>query len=297
MPDHNDVEPSQEQDQQHQPEVEPPNRAQTAHQQQDDAQMEATTADDLISSRPQGSVRWRQLTVVVVIVLAALAVIVVTAGGNSGPPTPGSPQANKTAHAITTLLAGIPQSTDTLGKPAAPITLKWYGDLECPYCKEFTLGALPTLINRWVRAGQLKIEYLSMETATREPKVFEKQQVAALAAGMQDKMWNYIETFYHEQGEEDSGYITEQYLHGLASQIPGLSLTLWSEDRYDPELAGQVIAEQQAARRARYRGTPTFLIGQSNGKMNLLTPHSLTSPTFFNETIEYLLQANENGGV
>ena len=43
-------------------------------------------------------------------------------------------------------------------------------------------------------------------------------------------MWNFIELFYHEQGEEDTGYVTESYLQGLAAQVPGLNLSQWSED-------------------------------------------------------------------
>ena len=80
----------------------------------------------------------------------------------------------------------------------------------------------------------MKIEYRSMETATREPEVFDTQQVAALAAGKQNKMWNYLETFYHEQGEESSGYVTESYLQGLAQQVTGLNLATWTNDRSDP---------------------------------------------------------------
>jgi hypothetical protein len=34
-----------------------------------------------------------------------------------------------------------------------------------------------------VRPGKLKIEYRSLETATREPETFHTQQLAALAAG------------------------------------------------------------------------------------------------------------------
>ena len=108
-----------------------------------------------------------------------------------------------------------------LGNPNAPVTLQYFGDLECPICKDFTLGALPPIIQKWVRTGKVKIEYRSLETATREPEVFKTQQVAALAAGKQNKMWNYLETFYHEQGEEGSGYVTESYLQGLAQQVPG----------------------------------------------------------------------------
>jgi protein-disulfide isomerase len=233
--------------------------------------------------------RLGQLTLVAAIVVVMLAVIVVATSQSNAPPRPGSTQASTIAQAISAQLADIPQSANTLGQPTAPITLTWYGDLECPFCKEFSLGALPLLITRWVRGGQLKIEYLSMETATREPKVFETQQVAALAAGMQDKMWNYIETFYHEQGEEDSGYVTERYLRGLASQIPGLNVALWDQDRYDPQLATRVLAERHTAIGAHYRGTPTFLIGRTQGRMYKLKSASLTKPTRFNKVIEYLL--------
>lgn len=224
------------------------------------------------------------------IVLIALAVVVVTAGGSSSPPKPGSPQATTTAHAVSALLAGIPQRGNTLGQPTAPVTLRWYGDLECPFCKEFTLGALPSIVRRWVSGGQLKIEYLSMETATRGPKVFQAQQVAALAAGTQDKMWNFIETFYREQGEEDSGYVTERYLRGIAGQISGLNVPLWSEDRHDPQLSAQVLAEGLAATRAHFSGTPTFLIGTSGGTLTRFRPGTLTNPRPFEEAIEYLLR-------
>jgi protein-disulfide isomerase len=102
-------------------------------------------------------------------------------------------------------------------------------------------------------------------------------------------MWNFIETFYHEQGEEDSGYVTEQYLQGLASQVPGLNLALWTEDRSDPALANQVIAEKQAAKRAHFRGTPTFQMGPTGGTLYRFTPHSLNKPSLFGKAIEYLL--------
>jgi protein-disulfide isomerase len=247
------------------------------------------TGEELRSGDQKRRARLTRLAIAVVIVVMLLAAVVVTTGGSGSPPKPGSTQAATTDHEISALLAGIPQSGATLGRPTAPITLRWYGDLECPYCREFALGALPWTIRQWVHSGELKIEYLSMERATREPKVFQAQQVAALAAGMQDKMWNFIETFYHEQGEEDSGYVTERYLQGLASQVPGLNITLWSEDRYDPELAAQVAAENHAAIRAHFRGTPTFLIGRTGGAMTRFERGSLTDPKLFNSAIELLL--------
>ena len=117
------------------------------------------------------------------------------------------------------------------------------------------------MIQSYVRAGRLKIEYRSMESATRDPETFKVQQVAALAAGEQDKMWNFIELFYHEQGEEDSGYVTESYLQGLAQQVHGLNLVAWTAARTDPELADTITTDARAAHDAGFTHTPSFLVG------------------------------------
>jgi protein-disulfide isomerase len=130
-----------------------------------------------------------------------------------------------------------------------------------------------------------------METATREPEVFKTQQVAALAAGKQNKMWDFVELFYHEQQEEDSGYVTESYLQNLAQQVPGLNLPQWTTDRGDTALNNQVEADAQAANNAGFTGTPSFLIGKSGGPYSKLEYSSLTEPTSFNEAIEKHLKA------
>lgn len=232
--------------------------------------------------------RLRRLGALVTIVAGAIAAILISTGiSGSSPLRPGSIRAIQKE--VGALLIGVPQSTMALGQPAAPVTLQWFGDLECPFCKEFALGSLTPIIRRWVRGGQLRIEYLSMETATREPEVFKKQQIAALAAGMQNKLWYFIELFYHEQGEEDSGYVTDSYLQGLAQQVPGLDLSLWTEDRFDPELVNQIGTDKQIAKRERFRGTPAFLIGRTGGAMFKFNPGSLTSTTRFNKAVEYLL--------
>jgi protein-disulfide isomerase len=259
------------------------------------AQHEAA-AQDLGAAQDTGAAsglrrtRLTRLAIVATLVTAAIAaVLIATGAGGSSPPRAGSRQAATTEQAVNALLAGIPQHASVLGRPTAPVILEWFGDLECPFCREFTLGALPSIIRRWVRGGQLKIEYHSMETATREPKVFKAQQTAALAAGMQNKMWNFIETFYHEQGEEDSGYVTEKYLQGIASQVPELNLSQWAEDRFDPELVTQLIADRQTVKNEHFRGTPSFLIGPTGGELRRFTHGSLTNPASFDEAIEYLL--------
>jgi protein-disulfide isomerase len=169
------------------------------------------------------------------------------------------------ASEVSAQLAGIPQHGNTLGDTKAPLTLRFYGDLQCPYCRRFTLRALPSLIQRYVRRGRMKIEYHSLETATRDPQVFTAQQLAALAAGRQNKMWNFIELFYRQQGPEDSGYVTESYLQGLAQQVNGLNLPSWMAARSDANLVNTLREDARAASRAGLTSTPSFLIGRERG--------------------------------
>ena len=68
-----------------------------------------------------------------------------------------------------------------------------------------------------------QIQYHSFMTASSPyPNAFLSQQAAALAAGTQDRLWHFIETFYHEQGQEHTPYVTQAYLDHIAGQVPSL---------------------------------------------------------------------------
>jgi protein-disulfide isomerase len=232
------------------------------------------------------------------IVVAIPVAIVIAAGGSSNK---GTLKPNSTARLKSTppkavraevpsLLAGIPQRGSTLGDPNAPVTLQYFGDLECPFCKQFTFGALPSLIQRYVRGGKLKIEYHSLKTATRDAETFKTQQVAALAAGKQNHMWEYIELFYREEGRENSGYVTERYLQGLAQQVTGLNLIAWTAARNGAGLANTLTNDAEAASNAGLTATPAFLIRKTGGPLLKLSVTSLTNPLPYALVIERLLR-------
>jgi protein-disulfide isomerase len=245
--------------------------------------LEAATAQAARRRRMMqlGGVIGAAVVIIVVIVLA-------TGGGKKEGLATGS-QKNSEVTTVSSLLGGIPQSGNVLGDPNAPVTLQYFGDLECPICKEFTLGVLPTLIPKYVRTGKLKIEYHSMQTATHEQETFNTQQIAALAAGKQNLGWYFIELFYHEQGQEDSGYVTESYLQGLAQQVPGLNLPDWSTARNDPALAEQITHDAQTVNQQGFTGTPSFLLGKSGGAMPQFKPETYTEAAPYEAAIEKLL--------
>jgi protein-disulfide isomerase len=264
----------------------------TRKQRREQARGERKALEQAEAARAARRTRLTQLGIVLAIVAAIIvAIVIATGGGGKKTVAPKSKEANTQVAEVTSLVGGIPQSGNVLGSPSAPLTLKYYGDLECPICKEFTLGVLPALIPKYVRTGKLRIEYVSLETATREPEVFKTQQVAALAAGKQNRAWDFIELFYHEQGEEGSGYVNEKYLQGLASQVPGLNLPTWTTARSDPALSNQVTADAQAANNAGFTGTPSFQLGKTGGTLEKFEPGSFTEASPYEAAIEKLLKS------
>ena len=112
-----------------------------------------------------------------------------------------------------------------------------------------------------MRSGKVKVVYNAFCTATcngPDPNEFPLQQVAALAAGKQNKFWQFAELFYHEQGDETNAYVTETYLQGLAKQVNGLNLTQWQTDRNDPNLTNQVSSQENTGKQIGVSGTPTL---------------------------------------
>jgi protein-disulfide isomerase len=194
----------------------------------------------------------------------AIVVVVLAINGGSKAASTSKPAAQTTVDA---LLSGIPQKGNVLGNHSAPVTVTEFGDLVCPICQAFALSAEPQLISDDVRAGRVKLVYRGLETAsaTANPGEYVASQVAARAAGLQDREWYYILLWYHEQGSEDTPYVTDSYMQGLAAQVKGLNLTTWEAARNDQSLTNDVTADSRAANAAGFNSTPTLTITGPKG--------------------------------
>jgi Thioredoxin len=201
------------------------------------------------------------------IAVAIAGVLVAASVSRVASPT-GQPSSARMEREVSALLSGIPQSGDTLGRAAAPVTLQVFGDLESADVRTFVVWLLPDIIRHWVRMGVVKVQYRAFMSASASyPNTFLTQQVAALAAGVQDKLWNYIETFYHEQGQEHTRYVTNAYLADIAKQIPGLAVSTWDSDRESRNLGKQVVADDKTAQAIGFPDAPLFLLGRTGGTL------------------------------
>jgi protein-disulfide isomerase len=200
-------------------------------------------------------------------------------GGGAGRPLEGTAGVNR-------LFEGVPQRGVTLGRADAPVTLVEFADLQCPFCAEYADRTLPTIVQRYVRSGRVRLELRLIAILGPDSG---KARSAAAAAALQNRMWNYSELFYANQGQENSGYVTEPFLRLVADGIPGLDTERLLAER-DSAAAHRLLARNDAAAAARsVESTPSFFAGRTGGSLAPLQPSSL-EPSGFTGPLDKLLQ-------
>jgi protein-disulfide isomerase len=141
------------------------------------------------------------------------------------------------------IFGGVRQDGDRLGSPDAAVSIQWFDDLQCSSCRAQFLSTIPTLVENYVRPGDLQIEYrhYSFSPSTEELGFF-----GAEAAADQDYAWPYIYLFFQSQDEAKRLGVNEDFLTAVAGAIPELDVPEW-RDYLDTESgAGGPIRERLA---------------------------------------------------
>jgi protein-disulfide isomerase len=203
-------------------------------------------------------------------VVVVIAVVVSGGGGGSAKSRPGAAQ--KATGAIpgqkesAEMLAGIPQSGRFLGKPDAPVQVIEFADLQCPICREYSLQSLPTLIQDYVRTGKVRMEFRNL-SFLGDDSVTAGQ--AASAAAQQNKLWNFADVLYYNQGEENSGYVTPSFLDRIykASGVDAATAAKYASTKASQEPLAEA---NTVANRYGVNSTPTILVGKRGATPKLV---------------------------
>ncbi|HEU4706712.1 MAG TPA: thioredoxin domain-containing protein [Solirubrobacterales bacterium] len=186
------------------------------------------------------------------LVIVGVAALIVASGTGTGA---GGDTHLEGRAAVDSLLAGIPQEGMALGDRGAPVALIEFGDLQCPFCRHYAEAVLPPIIENQVKNGRAKIEF-------RNSTIIGEQSTpagaAALAAGAQGRGWSYVELFYRNQGEENSGYADDAFLRAIAKGAGVPNLARWERERrmLVPEVEQTTAEAQQLG----FTGTPSFAL-------------------------------------
>ncbi|MGZ4334167.1 MAG: DsbA family protein [Gaiellaceae bacterium] len=221
--------------------------------------------------------------------VVVVVVVVVAAGGGSGSSSPTTTSALTSTSGggteATSTFAGVPQHGDTLGKPTAAATLVVFEDPQCPYCRQWNIDTLPTVVRDYVRTGRLKVVY-------RGIVVIDTNSVAgiraAYAAGRQNKLWQMVEALYERQGQEGTGWITLPLIKEAAREIHADAAKVVKDADSAPvtDAFSQSLAQAKAYG---ISGTPTFGIQKPLGSLQQLQVGGL-DPTNFTAALDNALR-------
>jgi protein-disulfide isomerase len=171
----------------------------------------------------------------------------------------------------------VPQDGIALGSPQAPATLVEFADLQCPFCADYARDVLPTIVDRYVRDGRLRLE-LRLRAFLGEDSV--RGALAAAAAARQDRLWSFVDDFYRHQGAENSGYATDAFLRARAGATPGIDPDRVMAERSDPAALRALTGAERLATRLGSQSTPAFYLRHGDGPLRPL-PITELSPQAF----------------
>ncbi|HEX6491476.1 MAG TPA: thioredoxin domain-containing protein [Gaiellaceae bacterium] len=211
------------------------------------------------------------------LVLAGTAVGIATAVGNkSSPPVPTATRGSLAtglpgAAEVQRLFVGIPQHGNVLGSPRARATMIEYVDPQCPYCREFESAVMPDIIRRFVRTGKLKIEARTIAFIGQDSL---RGRDAALAAGQQGRLFNFMQLLYFNQGTENSGWLSSDFVKRVAVSIPGLDVPRLTGAAGSAAVLSQANRLEAEATADRVSGTPTVYVGRTGSKPKVVALQS-----------------------
>ena len=209
--------------------------------------------------------------VIAAVAVVAVAIVISSSGGSSSPVAfrPG-PRRTRRPSSVETLLTGIPQNGNTLGNPNAPVTVTEFGDLECPICKDFALGAENTADRQRGPRGQGQARLpLARDRHRQRPGPRRVPHPAGRRARRRPpeaRVGTTSSSSTTSRARRTRATSPTATWTASPSQIPGLNFTTWNSDRASSSLTAQVTQDEQAAAAKGYNSTPTLVVSGPKGQ-------------------------------
>ncbi|SOC48950.1 Protein-disulfide isomerase [Blastococcus aggregatus] len=198
------------------------------------------------------------IALAVVVALAVVAVVwgVGRGGNDGGGPVADVSQEGGTAQPSDTLARRVPGDPLAQGDADAPVVLVMWEDFQCPFCAKFAQETEPVLVERFVEAGILRLEW-------RDFPYFGEQSVqaarAARSAGEQGAFWEFHDAVYALGFPPNSGQLTDDVLIGLARDLD-LDVERFTATMQSQETLDAVTADFREGQQLGISGTPAFLL-------------------------------------
>ncbi len=175
------------------------------------------------------------------------------------------------------IFGGVPQEGDRLGSADAPVSIQVFNDLQCSSCRSGFLSPIPSLVEDYVRPGdvQLLMRHYSVAQNPLELGFF-----AAEAAAEQGYGWQYTYLFFRNQDEAEQFGIDEEFLETLAGSIGELDVGEWhryleDESGSDGAITSTLDGYEELGTELRIRARPAMIVNGPAGTRTLQDDPSL----------------------
>ncbi len=191
------------------------------------------------------------LSVIVGAFIVAISVIVgafiIKSPGSSGVPSQGSDK-----KVIVAARADAP----VIGNKNAPVTMYEFGDFQCPFCQSFVKNTLPSIIQKYVDTGKVKIVFRHFPLSFHVNAQISAE--AAECASRQGKFEAYHNMLY-TKGTGDGTGLDMASLKSYAVQL-GLNTTVFNSCVDNHEARDVVASDLAEGKKVGVDGTPSFYI-------------------------------------
>lgn len=160
------------------------------------------------------------------------------------------------------LIAGIRQLDDRLGLEDAPVQIDVFTDVQSPRGAEYQAVVVDPLISDYVRTGEAN---MFLRHFPLGPKSVTLGGIAAEAAGLQDRQWQYAELFMRNLELAPEQGVNQDFLNEVAGFVPKLDVALWEEDVAGDEAEALADADEQIAAEQGFSADPVLVITGANG--------------------------------
>ncbi len=150
-----------------------------------------------------------------------------------------------------------------IGNKDAPVTMAYWLDYQCPFCKRFETDTLPILVDKYIKAGKLRIVFKDYQFLGPD------SQTAGMAAKAiwelyPDKYFAWHQAMYKAQDEENGGaFGSKGSIIALVRTISGIDADRISAlmDQKKDQYLKELEEDQKEGTKFGVNGTPGFVIG------------------------------------
>ncbi|MDR3570746.1 MAG: thioredoxin domain-containing protein [Candidatus Pacebacteria bacterium] len=199
--------------------------------------------------------------VVAGIIVAGAILVIGHQGGTTTATTATTQQPSTTANINSNSVKS--NGDPVVGSANAPLTIVYWFDYQCPFCKQNEQTVMPQLLKDYVDTGKVKIIYKDFSFLGTDSDTLGHYGRAVWAVAP-DKFEAWHEAVYTNQGEENTGWATPAEIQKITASVLTAAQTaqvVQLATTNAKQYQSVMDADKQEGMQDGVQGTPAFLIG------------------------------------